>query len=521
MSKRIILCFDGTWNNPDQTEAGLPAVTKVYKIFNAIAESDQQLKFYHPGVGGEGSVIGEGGVLAPVLGGAFGHGIRRHICSGYQFLTEHYQEGDQIFVFGFSRGAFVARALVEFVGFGLLQHQPGCSEKQRWAAIHQLFDEGYQRHNQLLKTQFPQLQFFHQGKALPVRFLGVWDTVGALGIPDDLALLNLLDDPEQWNFYDNLLGTHVITARHAMAMDEKRASFTVTRWDLTAQQQVSADVKELWFAGVHSDVGGGYPHSGLADIALQWMMDESGACGLQFYPYAAKQLKPDPYAVLHDSYSGFFKNLKSRPRNVPAVCAANAALFHPSVLQRQATPPLSHAAYWPTRQLAPAEKITVPVYANQHWNKTGLYLNAGERYRFRAKGEWKDAKDACDWRGTDNHERTFGDLVRSAGTVMGQLSKTFRKLHNNDAAELGLNKRALDAGWFVLMGAIANDGIGSQHGARNDGSPHEHQLVVLPDFAASDFTVSDSGYLYCFSNDAWAFYDNNSGCIQLTVERVA
>ncbi len=104
---------------------------------------------------------------------------------------------------------------------------------------------------------------------------------------------------------------------------------------------------------------------------------------------------------------------------------------------------------------------------------------------------------------------------------MGQLSKTFRKLHKNDAAELGLNKRVLDAGWFVLIGAIANDGVGSHQGARNDGSPHEHQFVVLPDFADSDFTVSESGYLYGFSNDAWAFYDNNSGCIQLTVERVA
>ncbi|WP_115719334.1 DUF2235 domain-containing protein [Gallaecimonas mangrovi] len=521
--KRLILCCDGTWNNPEQEENGIPCPTNVYKISNAIASSDgdiEQLIYYHPGVGGEGSISGEGGVLAPLLGGALGVGIRRHLCSAYYWIAKHYQPGDQIYLFGFSRGAFTARSLSEFLGLGLLD-LTGLSEQEAWARVHKSHDGGYQSFNEnpppLVESVGADWAFFESGQPLPIRFVGVWDTVGALGIPDDLEFLNLFDDKDNWRFYDDTIGAHVQTGRHAMAMDEKRSCFTVTHWSNAATHN---DAKELWFPGVHSDVGGGYSDSALADGALQWMIKEASLCGLMFRLGVLEQLHPDSCGLLHDSFKGIFAKLRSRPRNVAGMVTENKTAFHDSAIERQLASPITYPPYWKTRMLKAGESVTVDVFADQRWNNLGLYVGEGQQFTFSAEGEWVDGKDSCPWTGTEDSKLTLGDMARAASSFFGKFESVFKKLSHNDSADLAYTKRIESLPWFCMVGAIANDGDAA-FAMHNDGSPSPHQTMALPDFQNTPLTVQKPGYFYCFANDVWSLYGNNKGSIRLTVHCLA
>lgn len=520
MNKRLVVCCDGTWNNPEQEDNGLPAPTNVFKLYNALAgqgpagndpQADtplDQLKFYHPGVGGEG------GVLRPLLGGAIGAGISRHICSAYHWLAEHYREGDAIYLYGFSRGALAARSLGGFLGYGLLNLQ-GLTSTEGWARVHRAYQAGY-RQQQRLAALEPSWQLYHRGEAAPIRFIGVWDTVGALGVPDDFELLNLFDNPKAWAFHDTSLGAHVRSARHAMAIDEIRSSFCVTHWDNKDQHP---DVKERWFPGVHSDVGGGYANCGLADGALHWMIEESQAAGLAFQPHALAELAPNPGGVLHRSYKGAFSKMRSRPRNIPALQQTSEA-FHPSALSRQEKPPISHPAYYPTRVLAQqGAQYQFDVFAQQQWNYSGLYLEAGIEYRFEAEGEWLDHKDKCDWQGMHNPSTTLGDAVRGAASLLGKGELLYKKLTGNRATDLNWTKRVEHARWFCLMGAISNDS-GDERAVSNDGSPVPHQYEELFRYRDTSLLLQHPGYLYCFANDAWSFYGNNAGTLRVTVTRL-
>jgi uncharacterized protein (DUF2235 family) len=151
--------------------------------------------------------------------------------------------------------------------------------------------------------------------------LGVWDTVGSLGVPDDLVLLDqILDEPSNYRFHNTELGAAIRHGRHALAMDEQRASFAPTLWT-DGRRPLDGSLKQLWFAGTHEDVGGGYQESGLSDDALQWMINEARALGLRVNPALASKLSPDPRGVLHESVSGVWKHLRTLPRATPLVAA--------------------------------------------------------------------------------------------------------------------------------------------------------------------------------------------------------
>lgn len=515
--KRLILCNDGTWNTPDQEENGIPAPTNVVKLYHALADRDgagqEQRKYYHPGVGAEG------GLLNSVTGGALGVGISNHLRSAYHWLGTNYEPGDEIFLYGFSRGAFTARSLGGFIARGLLDLR-GLSSAVAWQRVRVAYDAGYRVPGRVRGDwAAADWQFFHDGPT-PIRFIGVWDTVGALGVPDDLELLNLFDDNDQWRFHDTELGRHVCTARHAMAIDEVRASFTVTRWSNADQHP---DAREIWFPGVHSDVGGGYANTDLADGALLWMLDESEAAGLCFRPGIRGTLKPNPLGVIHNSYKGAFAKLRSRPRSVDALLPGDPrsqARFHPSAFERQAASPIAYPAYHPTRLLAVGESHTVDIFADTHWNETGLFLASGHHYIFSATGEWLDSKDACDWKGTEDSKFTAGDMFRAAGTFLGKFEALTKKLTKNSSTDFLGTKRVEEFHWFTLVGAITNDaGVGAV--VPNDGSPSPHQYVDLPAHENDPLVVDAPGYLYCFPNDVWSLYDNNHGCVHLTITRVA
>lgn len=513
--KRLIVCCDGTWNTPDQEDNGVPSPTNVVKIHNAIADEDgssvKQLKYYHPGLGTEG------GKISSFAGGAFGKGIRRHICSAYHWLGNNFEEGDEVFLFGFSRGAFTVRSLGGLLGRGLLQLK-GLDSDEAWKRVHTAYDEGYREKDaQQSDWAKSNWEFFNEGKAVGIRFIGVWDTVGALGIPDDLELLNLLDQKKKWQFHNTDLGKNVKTARHAMALDEIRSSFCVTRWSNASQHK---DTEELWFPGVHSDVGGGYSETDLSNGALLWMMEESENAKLKFRDGVKDSIKQNPQGVMHNSYKGAFAKLRSRPRNIDAVIADNQKSFHPNVLKRQAASPIDYPPYHPTKILDVDEKCTRQIYAGERWNATGIYLEAGHEYKFSSTGEWQDGKDTCSWKGTQDDKWTFGDLVRFGSSVWGSTETIFKKATGNESTDFLFTKRVESMKWFVMVGAIAND-AGSTNEVKNDGSPLPHQYVDLTQHVNKALKVKHSGYLYCFPNDVWSKYDNNHGSVTLTIERIA
>lgn len=506
---RLIVCYDGTWNNPDQEENGIPSPTNVFKIHNALKDDASQQIYYHPGLGSEP------GVIHKVLGGAFGIGIRRHICSGYHWLASNYRAGDEIYLFGFSRGAFTARSLAGLLGLGLIDPR-GLKIPEVWERVHRIYDmrSDGQDHQQ----QTANWTFFNDRKPTPIRFVGVWDTVGALGIPDDLELLNLLDNPDKWRFHDNALGAHVEIARHAMAMDEIRSSFTVTRWN-NRRSNPHSDIREVWFAGVHANVGGGYADSTLSDIALHWMMNEAESAGLEFRPNTIPDITDNYKGTLHNSYKGAFAEMRSRPRNLPEVSSKNKSQFHPSVFQRQEASPIEYRAYHSSKVLAVGETHSFDVFADTRWNYSGLYLDKGS-YKFSARGQWKDSKDVCDWKGTEDDKLSVGDIVRSTSSVWGSIESMFQKTTGNTSTDFAGTKRVEEFPWFVMTGAICNDG-GSKKPVSNDGSPVPHEYVDLSRHARKALKVTRPGYFYCFPNDVWNLYDNNAGSIRLTVKKVS
>ncbi|MBV9832602.1 MAG: DUF2235 domain-containing protein, partial [Marmoricola sp.] len=272
--KRLVVCCDGTWNKPDAQ-----AVTNVEKIARTVqtdpsgAGGTNQLVYYVSGVGA-GSYEAD-----RLLGGAFGFGLFQHVIACYRFLTQNYEPGDEIFIIGFSRGAYTARSVAGMVArVGLLTKVALVEERLPEAvALYQRKDlpQG------AFGASVDEFKHDHCHPA-PVSFLGVFDTVGALGVPGFMRLAP--------RFHDVQLSGQVLRARHALAVDETRLKFAPTFWEAPADAPADPSgaprederVKQVWFEGAHSDVGGGYPETGLSDTALLWMVREAHAAGLVF-----------------------------------------------------------------------------------------------------------------------------------------------------------------------------------------------------------------------------------------------
>ena len=319
-ARNLVVCCDGTWNDPGDEDDGVAAPSNVVKLLNAVnleSTDPPQLTQYQPGVG-------TGGPLDKLAGGAMGFGLQQDIRDCYYWLADKYRPGDRIFLFGFSRGAFTARCLAGMIcRLGIVDRE---GERPLDDLVQQAYVRGYRNREDLSRDLFVT-------DSEQVHFLGVWDTVGALGVPDGKVLLQWLDDPIRYQFHDTALSPNVAHARHAVAIDERRGSFSPTLWK-EESKDAHEDAKELWFPGVHSDIGGGYRERGLSDGALMWMMDEARGCGLRYRPGAVDRLSPDPEDVLHDSREGIMKLLVTAPRTIPSLDSKDE--FHESVRIRRA-----------------------------------------------------------------------------------------------------------------------------------------------------------------------------------------
>ncbi|MFO1208335.1 MAG: DUF2235 domain-containing protein [Amaricoccus sp.] len=499
---RLIVCCDGTWNTPDQREMGLPAPTNVVKFANALVRSDEQQVYYHPGVGTDGSRLDR------LKGGGLGRGLDDNVKSAYHWLACTWRKGDSIWLLGFSRGAYTARSVGGMISrCGLLDLDPegSTTDAAGWKAVDEAFDT-YRAKGEMTATADMPFHNVAVGSStlhsMPVGFIGVWDTVGALGVPADLALLRLIDDPRRHSFHDTELSPVVAHARHAVAMDEQRASFGPTLWTNVDPKR---DVKQLWFPGVHGDVGGGYARSDLSDGALGWMMDEAGRLGLEFRKGIRERLKPDALGVLHDSLTGLFRRLWTRPRAVPRV-GAEAPLLHESARKRFSGASFDHADYWASAALGDGRAVERDIYARLPWNPTGLYLEAGTEYRFDATGEWLDGSISCGPGGTRDGKFQIGELIQMAGALIDTSEEIWRTLSNDQKAQFWYSRRADDQDWFALIGVVANAEEG------------DYETFLIGE--GTTWAPTRSGYLYAYANDAWAAYGNNRGSVRLTVAAV-
>lgn len=502
--KNIVICADGTWNTPDQMDQGVPAPTNVVKLFNCVSattpEGVEQTKYYHPGVGTNG------GWWDKAVGGGTGNGLDMNIMSAYRKLCDSYETGDDIYMFGFSRGAYTVRSLCGVLNqCGLLDLQ-GLAESDAWARVERVFHQGYRRGKETRAHWEKRGWAFLNaaGTSIPVRFLGVWDTVGSLGVPDDFVLLRLIDGLRDYSFHDTKLGSFVKTARHALAMDEMRSSFRPTLWT----DYAGRDVQQLWFPGVHSDVGGGYREDGLANGALQWMLAEAKNCGLHLEPKMTDQVVASEKDVLHNSCTGIFELLSTTPRSIPNI--ADQARFHISAIKRYEVPPITQCPYRATRSFEPDKPTVVDVFANQPWNETGIWLEAGKTYEFAANGEWLDDKIKSGPGGTNDGDFHPSELFHMASSLVGKLEQQVNKFMKRPEIDLRFTKRHEDWPWFALVGAIAS-GAGVDDKLR--ANPHETFLIGT----GKRITPAASGYFYAYSNDAYNCYENNRGKVTLTI----
>ncbi len=529
--RRIVILCDGTGNAPGQMEDGRPAPTNIAQMAAALRSSEAQIVWYDPGVGTGTSRVARtvaflGRLLPASLGaflirmwaaieGATGSGISENITQGYAGIARHYRPGDEIFLLGFSRGAYTARCIAGMISrCGLLRPEHADRAPDAFALYvgrpSQDWPEGmHPAHCQTLPGP---------GGARvspPVRFLGVFDTVASLGVP-------------LWGWWFTHRGfwrnapldtepANVTQVCHALAMDERRSQFLPTLFT----ERHGAAIEQVWFRGDHCDIGGGHADRGLSDITLAWMARRAARAGLRLAPGLLAGLKPDPLKVPGDRIreTPAWAAMGSWPRWAPVARdrggSGGYGTLHTSVRERAALMWYRHNRadlLYPGAPGMPAS-IDLVVGSNRQWNRTGVVLEQGRAYRVEwTGGEWRDAFCAPGGPAGDGGE----GLMRRLGR--------FRK-------------RMPEAPYMQLCGTVAHArswplreyGIGTLLTFLFRRDPWEMRAQVFPLGEALGTVPSarsvllrvtcPPGLLYLFANDLWQTVGNNTGALTLRLSR--
>ncbi len=338
MPKNIIICSDGTGNTAVKGRG-----TNVFKLFEAADlnghRTDKhlmpQVAIYDDGVGTE--------EFKPlkIFAGATGFGLANNVRRLYKALVRVYDPGDQIFLFGFSRGAFTVRTL------GGLIARCGILDMKRLLtadALNQAVRATYGTYRKAYRTELAKLLFGEPDLAaiktfrddhclpgvVPIRFIGVWDTVDAVGTPLQIGdFINAVI--HRFKFPDLHLSTTVVRACHALSLDDPRMSFTPVLWDESQEEPTSSRISQVWFAGVHSNVGGGYPKQGLSLVAMDWMMWHARKEGLRIVPEDARTYNDHANVddKLYNPRAGLGMFYRWNLRDATKLCAD--AKVHPAI----------------------------------------------------------------------------------------------------------------------------------------------------------------------------------------------
>jgi len=356
--KNIVICADGTGNTTIKGRG-----TNVFKLYEAVDQTGHlvskeltpQVARYHDGVGTESLK------WLRIMTGATGWGLSRNVKQLYGELARVYAPGDKIFLFGFSRGAFTVRTLAGLIhACGILDLGKFPTNEEFDAAVEGAYREYRRGYNSRLTAIFhetreidaarltelrarfsvevPEFQPGARGKL--IEFMGVWDTVDAVGLP-----LKAADFINRWiyafKFPDRTLNPSVAHACHALALDEERESFSPLLWD-ERHTEDPARIEQVWFAGVHSNVGGGYPRQGMSLVAFDWIMSKAEASPhrLRFVPAERLMYRyhTDVDDKLYDSRAGLGVFYRWLPRDVQRLCDDHgvAPKVHRSVFERVA-----------------------------------------------------------------------------------------------------------------------------------------------------------------------------------------
>ena len=409
-----LYAFDGTWNENEELEETTNVVrfTDIYKKQSSAVE-------YVEGVGTRFGVLGR------MLGGLFGSGGRSRIHEMYDELKENWQKGDHtIDIIGFSRGAALAVHFSNILAHRGLKLEDGS----------------------IIKPE--------------IRFLGVWDIVGSFGIPIDLVI-NFQDINLRWNIEE--IPSTVKNFYHAMALNERRDAFVVTR---PIAINTENNFEELWFKGVHSDVGGGNKNLLRSNIALQWMLEKAISCGL---PIALEdvakikvQIKP-PARICN--------NLDPKRNEMRTIIAGDD--FHSTAVAKELA------------NIGDSEDFIV--YAEDFYSWSGVQLKEGQIYQFEIASDqhWQDASIVCDATGW-----TSDELPWYKESIVKHLED---------------NRRLPKANWFELCGSLDDN---------------EDYFRIGSGGEQNRYTDTRDAELYTFANDLLAKYGNNTGELLVTIKRI-
>ena len=535
--RRIVILCDGTGNrSPEKAGA---AATNVWKIREALIHDETQVVWYDPGVatgtsqaaraaaslerfagtvwlGPLATALGMAGRLRTAWEAMTGTGVAENILEAYTELAQQYQQGDRIYIFGFSRGAYTARALAGVVrSCGLLK-----ASNFRYApAVLSLYlaRRGIRRK----PSRVPVAEEF-AWQDVPIEMLGVFDTVASLGTP-----------LWGWWFRPRGVRNHGLNTNpmpncrhvyHALAMDERRATFFPTLF--WAPDRKPSDwpetLEQVWFRGVHADVGGGYEETGISDITLGWMLERATRHGLTVRNGALTALRPDAMARLHDetarrpswSWVGTWPRW-AKVLDEPSSTGAGISV-HPSVFER-ARQVLAKTGRHDLHDLASGETVRFRAEATRQWDRTGLVIRGGCNVHYRLKwisGAWRDSScPPCGPIGNVDGERP-GDprwrarwrrRVRSAPwmtlcmTIAGPMRWPLRELPLRLAFAYLFRREPR-----LLLNQLAP--LGSD--------------LPSPGTSIAIHSKRRTGLLYLFANDLWQTYGNNSGELVLELTRV-
>lgn len=348
MSKNILVFSDGTGQ-----EGGVGNDTNIYKIFKIVEDrTSNQIAFYDPG-------IGTG--WRKVTGSIGGKGISRNIQECYRFIFDHYEAGDQIFLFGFSRGAATVRSLSSFIHyFGILPK----SRPELIAKAYKIYQISNEDEREARAAEFVSR---HRAMWTKIKFIGCFDTVAALGLPFEPASVLLDGLPGfRHNFHDFTLSESVEYAYHALAIDDERKTFHPILWD------AGQTVRQVWFSGMHTDVGGGYKEHGLSDIPLVWMTHMAVNHGLKIYPefnrHSEVNISENADGFMHDSRGSWITRFYRQQVRAWEGRREERPIIHESVLKRtQNESNASNPSYEPWVKQLPHSIEPWVRYEDQEW----------------------------------------------------------------------------------------------------------------------------------------------------------